>query len=110
MHETTSLIWRWRRHLALFAAHVLEYIPRKKHYFPCQRRKILVFRLLELQRDQARRRSVIMDGRDIGTVVLPDATVKIFLTAAPNDISCIYLGQNCLSFHIQLSLLCHTRR
>ena len=38
---------------------------------------------LELQRDQARRRSVIMDGRDIGTVVLPDATVKIFLTAAP---------------------------
>ena len=39
--------------------------------------------LLELQRDQARRRSVIMDGRDIGTVVRPDATVKIFLTAAP---------------------------
>ena len=38
--------------------------------------------LLELQRDQARRRSVIMDGRDIGTVVLPDATVKIFLTCA----------------------------
>ena len=39
--------------------------------------------LLELQRDQARRRSVIMDGRDIGTVVLPDATVKSFLTASP---------------------------
>ena len=39
--------------------------------------------LLELQREQARRHSVIMDGRDIGTVVLPDATVKIFLTAAP---------------------------
>ena len=39
--------------------------------------------LLELQRDQARLRSVIMDGRDIGTVVLPDATVKIFLTATP---------------------------
>ena len=38
--------------------------------------------LLELQRDQARRRSVIMDGRDIGTVVLPDATVKIYLTAS----------------------------
>ena len=38
--------------------------------------------LLELQRDQARRRSVIMDGRDIGTVVLPDAEVKIFLTAS----------------------------
>ena len=39
--------------------------------------------LLELQREQARRHSVIMDGRDIGTVVLPDATVKIFLTASP---------------------------
>ena len=38
--------------------------------------------LLELQRDQARRRSVIMDGRDIGTVILPQAQVKIFLTAS----------------------------
>lgn len=39
--------------------------------------------LLETQRDMARRQPVIMDGRDIGTVVLPDAAVKIFLTAAP---------------------------
>ena len=39
--------------------------------------------LLDLQRDLARRQSVIMDGRDIGTVILPDAKVKIFLTAAP---------------------------
>ena len=39
--------------------------------------------LLEMQREMARRTSVIMDGRDIGTVVLPDAEVKIFLTAAP---------------------------
>lgn len=39
--------------------------------------------LLEMQRDIARRRSVIMDGRDIGTVVLPDADVKIFLSASP---------------------------
>lgn len=38
--------------------------------------------LLEMQRSLARTRSVIMDGRDIGTVVLPDADVKIFLTAA----------------------------
>ena len=38
--------------------------------------------LLEMQRDLARRHSVIMDGRDIGTVVLPDAEVKIFLTAS----------------------------
>lgn len=37
--------------------------------------------LLEMQRALARERSVIMDGRDIGTVVLPDATVKVFLTA-----------------------------
>ena len=38
--------------------------------------------LLEMQRDLARRHSVIMDGRDIGTVVLPEAEVKIFLTAS----------------------------
>lgn len=37
--------------------------------------------LLEMQRDFTRRSSVIMDGRDIGTVVLPDADVKIFLQA-----------------------------
>ena len=37
--------------------------------------------LLEMQRVMARRTSVIMDGRDIGTVVLPDADVKSFLTA-----------------------------
>ena len=39
--------------------------------------------LLEMQRDLARTRSVVMDGRDIGTVVLPDAHVKVFLTASP---------------------------
>ena len=39
--------------------------------------------LLELQRDMAKKQDVLMDGRDIGTVVLPDATVKIFLTASP---------------------------
>ena len=37
--------------------------------------------LLEMQRDFARKASVIMDGRDIGTVVLPNADVKIFLQA-----------------------------
>lgn len=37
--------------------------------------------LLEMQRKMARENSVVMDGRDIGTVVLPDATVKIFMTA-----------------------------
>ena len=39
--------------------------------------------LLETQRNLARTRSVIMDGRDIGTVVLPQANVKVFLTALP---------------------------
>ncbi len=39
--------------------------------------------LLELQRNFARTDNVIMDGRDIGTVVLPNAQVKIFLTASP---------------------------
>ncbi|MDO4316142.1 MAG: (d)CMP kinase [Oscillospiraceae bacterium] len=39
--------------------------------------------LLEMQRELARTHNVIMDGRDIGTVVLPDAAVKVFLTASP---------------------------
>ena len=39
--------------------------------------------LLDMQRDVAKKHNVIMDGRDIGTVVLPKATVKIFLTASP---------------------------
>lgn len=39
--------------------------------------------LLDTQRDIARKNSVIMDGRDIGTVILPDADVKIFMTASP---------------------------
>ena len=39
--------------------------------------------LLEMQRELARTNNVIMDGRDIGTVVLPDAQVKVFLTASP---------------------------
>ena len=38
--------------------------------------------LLELQRDMAEKNNILMDGRDIGTVVLPNATVKIYLTAS----------------------------
>ena len=38
--------------------------------------------LLDMQRDLARKHNVVMDGRDIGTVVLPNADVKIFLTAS----------------------------
>lgn len=39
--------------------------------------------LLETQRSIARENNVIMDGRDIGTVILPDAQVKLFVTASP---------------------------
>lgn len=42
-------------------------------------------KLLELQRGLANKTDVIMDGRDIGTVVLPDAQLKIFLTASVED-------------------------
>ena len=44
--------------------------------------KVVRDMLLDMQRDVARHHNVIMDGRDIGTVVLPKATVKIFLTAS----------------------------
>ena len=41
--------------------------------------------LFDLQQELARKHNVVMDGRDIGTVVLPHAQVKIFLTATPED-------------------------
>lgn len=41
--------------------------------------------LLDLQRDIAKTENIVMDGRDIGTVVLPNADVKIFLTASTED-------------------------
>lgn len=41
--------------------------------------------LLDLQQNMAKHQSLIMDGRDIGTVVLPDAELKIFLTASPES-------------------------
>ncbi len=41
--------------------------------------------LFSLQRDLARHNNVVMDGRDIGTVVLPNAQIKIFLTASAED-------------------------
>lgn len=41
--------------------------------------------LFDLQRDIAKKNNCIMDGRDIGTVVLPNAQVKIFLTADPEE-------------------------
>ena len=41
--------------------------------------------LLDLQRSMAKKQDVLMDGRDIGTVVLPKAGLKVFLTASPED-------------------------
>ena len=41
--------------------------------------------LLQLQRDLAQKNNVLMDGRDIGTVVLPNAQLKVFLTASPEE-------------------------
>ena len=41
--------------------------------------------LMEMQRSMARKHNVIMDGRDIGTVVLPDAQLKIFMTASAEE-------------------------
>ena len=60
-----------RRHKVSGAASQVSAIPEVRAF------------LLEFQRKLARESSVVMDGRDIGTVVLPGADVKIFLTAAP---------------------------
>ena len=47
--------------------------------------KVVRDMLLDMQRDVAKKHNVIMDGRDIGTVVLPKATVKVFLTASAEE-------------------------
>ena len=60
-----------RRHKVSGAASQVSAIPAVRDF------------LLEMQRRAAAEHDVIMDGRDIGTVVLPNADVKIFLTAAP---------------------------
>lgn len=49
----------------------------KSSALPCVRAK-----LLELQRELARANDVVMDGRDIGTAILPDAQLKVYLTAS----------------------------
>ena len=49
--------------------------------------------LLQLQRDLAEKNNVLMDGRDIGTVVLPHAQLKIFLTASPEERARRRMGQ-----------------
>ena len=42
-------------------------------------------KLVELQRNMAKTKSVVMDGRDIGTNVLPDANCKFYMTASPDE-------------------------
>ncbi len=60
--------------------------PEISHYASCVSAQPVVRAfLLDMQRDLARKHDVIMDGRDIGTVVLPDADVKIFLTASAEE-------------------------
>ena len=56
---------------ASMAASAVSAIPEVRNY------------LLDMQRNTAKKNSVIMDGRDIGTVILPNAELKIFLTASP---------------------------
>ena len=50
-------------------------------------------KLLELQQNLAKTQDVIMDGRDIGTCVLPDADVKIYLTASVETSGRVFKGQ-----------------
>ena len=45
-------------------------------------------KLVAMQQEMGRRRGVVMDGRDIGTVVFPDAELKIFMTADPRGCAC----------------------
>ena len=49
----------------------------------CSKNKFVREYLLDLQRDLAKKNNSVIDGRDIGSVVIPDADVKIFLTASP---------------------------
>ena len=60
--------------------------PEMSHYASCvSALPVVRAYLMDMQRNMARKYDVIMDGRDIGTVVLPDADVKIFLTASSEE-------------------------
>lgn len=60
--------------------------PEMSHYASCVSAlpEVRAY-LMDMQRDMAKKYDVIMDGRDIGTVVLPNADVKIFLTASAEE-------------------------
>ena len=70
MNASTPLAAAWR--LSVVASAVSA-IPAVRNF------------LLQTQKSIAEKQSVIMDGRDIGTVIIPDAEVKIFLTASPEE-------------------------
>lgn len=53
-----------------------------QHVSKVARHRIVREKMVQLQQEMARRQEVVMDGRDIGTHVLPDAELKIFLTAS----------------------------
>ena len=61
-----------KNHISKYASDVSK-IPGVRHF------------LLNLQREKAKSDNIIMDGRDIGTVILPDAALKIFLTASVEE-------------------------
>ena len=56
--------------------------------------RIVREKLLQIQRDIAKEKNVIMEGRDIGTTVFPNANVKIYLDASPNERAKRRLKQN----------------
>ena len=53
-------------------------------------------RLVEIQQEMAAKISVVMDGRDIGTVVLPKAEVKIYLNAHVEERACLLYTARCV--------------
>ncbi len=69
----TDISGKIRTEAVSMAASAVSALPKVRYY------------LLELQRSLAHQNNVVMDGRDIGTVILPDADVKIFLTASPEE-------------------------
>ena len=69
----TDISGKIRTEAVSMAASAVSALPKVREY------------LLDLQRSLARQNNVVMDGRDIGTVILPDADVKIFLTASPEE-------------------------
>ncbi len=54
-----------------------------KHVSPISKIGFVRLRMVELQREMGKKKGIVMDGRDIGTVVFPNADLKLFMTADP---------------------------